>query len=159
MYLEPIFSSEDIKKQMPTESVVFDDVDDLWRTMMHTTQQAPAVVSVIQMAGLLEQLQASQGKLDEIQKGLNSYLETKRTAFPRFFFLSNDELLEILSETKDPERVQPHMKKCFEGISGLLFDDDRLIHGMLSSLLTPTALYRTVTPTPLRYPRHGLTGV
>jgi len=159
MYLEPIFSSEDIKKQMPTESVFFDDVDDLWRTMMHTTQQAPAVVSVIQMAGLLEQLQASQGKLDEIQKGLNSYLETKRTAFPRFFFLSNDELLEILSETKDPERVQPHMKKCFEGISGLLFDDDRFIHGMLSSLLTPAALYRTVTPTPLRYPRHGLTGV
>ena len=55
---------------------------------------------------LLKKLSDSAVLLDQVQKGLNDYLETKRGVFARFYFLSNDDLLSILSESKDVMRVR-----------------------------------------------------
>lgn len=56
-------------------------------------------------------------KMEAIQRALEQYLETKRHIFPRFYFISNDDLLEILGNSKKPELVQPHFKKLFDNIN------------------------------------------
>lgn len=97
---------------MPTEGRRFQKVDAMYRNIMETASQASQVLQVMSIENLKVNLMEANKLLDMVQKGLNDYLETKRSLFPRFYFLSNDELLDILSETKDPRRVVPHLSKC-----------------------------------------------
>ncbi|KAJ8974696.1 hypothetical protein NQ317_015225 [Molorchus minor] len=92
----------------------------------------PRVFETAGAEGVLEAMLHCCELLELINEGVTNYLEKKRLFFPRFFFLSNDEMLEILSETKNPLKVQPHLRKCFEAINTLEFDDKLQIWAMYS---------------------------
>lgn len=61
-------------------------------------------------------------RLGEIQRALESYMDTKRRIFPRFYFISNDDLLDILVNANEPDLLQPHLKKLFDNIYKLKFE-------------------------------------
>eukprot|EP00495_Collosphaeridae_sp_1-RS-2012_P006523 TRINITY_DN6123_c0_g1_i1.p1 TRINITY_DN6123_c0_g1~~TRINITY_DN6123_c0_g1_i1.p1 ORF type:complete len:302 (-),score=57.07 TRINITY_DN6123_c0_g1_i1:23-928(-) len=113
LHLQPIFDSADIMKQLPVEGKKFNSVDRIWRETMEKCYKNPAVLQFADNEGLLLRFREACRVLDQVQKGLSEYLNTKRKAFARFYFLSDDELLQILSQTKDVKAVQPHVKKCF----------------------------------------------
>ena len=78
LYLEPIFASDDIKKQMPEEAKRFASVDAVFKSTVAKCQADPKVLTFTRSEGLLDSLKSSFDLLELINKGLNAYLEQKR---------------------------------------------------------------------------------
>ena len=82
---------------------------------MKATFDSPKALPASTAPGLYNKLKECNKSLAVVQKGLDRFLEQKRQGFPRFYFLSNDDLLAILAENNNPLVVQPYMNKCFDG--------------------------------------------
>ena len=119
LYLQPIFTGTSIQQKLRSEANRWTQVEQIWSRVMTGTHNHPAFTAVMDKDGLLEELQKCNENLEQITLGLNKYLETKRYGFPRFFFLSNDELIGILSHTKDMDRIQEYMQKLFEYVNSV----------------------------------------
>ncbi len=48
-------------------------------------------------------------------------MEKIREAFPRLYFLSDDEVVDVLINSNDPRKLMPVVRKCFSGIQSLKF--------------------------------------
>ncbi|XP_043248669.1 dynein axonemal heavy chain 6 [Colletes gigas] len=152
LYLEAIFSAPDIQRQLPLEAKLFIEVDKFWKDLMRRTHKTPLAMPTCTQPGLLELLEENNSRLDEVMKCLEAYLETKRVAFPRFFFLSNDELLEILAQTKNPHAVQRHLQKCFDAIYRLEFEAKESNIGEVEEMVLTTNIVAMISPEGERVP-------
>ena len=120
IYLESIFmSGGDISKQLPEEYVLFVRINNDFSTTMNKFHITPKAKDTCADPEVLATINAMDEGLERIQKSLDQYLETKRMVFPRFYFVSDDDLLEILGQSRDPMAVQRHIKKCYEGVHTL----------------------------------------
>lgn len=105
MYLESIFIGGDIRSQLPEEAKKFDKINDTFKKIMQDTAKNPKIKDSCHAPNRLEDFISLSEGLEKCQKSLNDYLDSKRNAFPRFFFISDDELLSILGSS-DPTCVQ-----------------------------------------------------
>eukprot|EP01083_Nonionella_stella_P177342 623003_1 len=124
IYLESIFmGSDEIRRQLPTETASFTVVNKEWKVAMNEWNSIKIAKTVCLLDGQFDRFISMQKALEKIQRSLNDYLETKRMAFPRFYFLSDDDLLSILGHSKQPNKIQKHIKKLFAGIHQLILKE------------------------------------
>ncbi|XP_042887569.1 cytoplasmic dynein 2 heavy chain 1-like [Penaeus japonicus] len=120
VYLEPIFG----RGALPNEQGRFRRVDDDFKAIMADVARDNKVVSLCKINSIRNTLTTLLDQLARCQKSLNEYLEEKRSAFPRFYFIGDDDLLEILGQATNPEVIQSHLKKLFAGIHNVRFDEE-----------------------------------
>ncbi|XP_062567134.1 dynein beta chain, ciliary-like [Saccostrea cucullata] len=124
-HLESIFiGSEDIRNQLPEDSKRFDGIDTDFKELVSEIEKYKNVVEATNQPNLYERLESLQDNLTLCEKALAEYLETKRLAFPRFYFVSSADLLDILSNGNNPTAVSRHLTKLFDSMAKLKFTQD-----------------------------------
>ncbi|XP_033960741.1 dynein axonemal heavy chain 11 [Pseudochaenichthys georgianus] len=123
-HLNSIFTnSHDIRCQLANDAERFQGIHSDFQTLMTEVVQNSNMVEVTNQPGFLENLETLQQRLSVCEKALAEYLETKRLTFPRFYFVSASDLLEIVSKGTQPKQVTRHLLKLFDNIADLRFKD------------------------------------
>ncbi|KAJ3613107.1 hypothetical protein NHX12_019361, partial [Muraenolepis orangiensis] len=125
VYLEGIFTgSADIKHLLPVETQRFQNISAEFLTLMKKVTKSPLVMDVLNIQGVQRSLERLADLLGKIQKALGEYLERERSSFPRFYFVGDEDLLEIIGNSKNVPKLQKHFKKMFAGVSSILLNED-----------------------------------
>jgi dynein heavy chain 2 len=117
LHLEPVF----VKKTLPEHQASFDAVDFEFRKILKDLKDSKRAAYAAEFDS--ENLNKILQKLDQLNRVLNAFLEKKRDSFSRFYFIGDEDLLEIIGlASEDATVVQAHLKKLFQGVHSVKFD-------------------------------------
>ena len=120
--LESIFlASADIRSQLPDDTKRFEGLDSEFKELMKDAINEPNVTNVCNVDGRFESLQSMMQRLDQCQKSLNEYLDQKKKIFPRFYFVSNVALLDMLANGTNPPKIMKYLGDCYDSLDELVF--------------------------------------
>ncbi|MGH0147735.1 UNVERIFIED_CONTAM: hypothetical protein FKN15_039853 [Acipenser sinensis] len=136
-HLQSIFTnSEDIRNQLVQDAKRFEGINLDFQNLMAAVVKTSNVIDVTNQMGFLEKLEVLQQRLSICEKALAEYLETKRLTFPRFYFVSAMDLLEIVSKGTQPKQVTRHLLKLFDNLADLKFKENEVEGDMQSTIGT-----------------------
>lgn len=137
--LEVIFlKSEDIQNKLRNEYQEFQDLNIKFREEMKNAWDYNTMIDVCTDERKITILDLSE-KISLCQKALDNYLETKKQKFPRFYFVSNDTLLNMLASADYPNLINKNIKDCFDGIKSWRMEPldennkSKIVHAMNSA--------------------------
>nr|XP_042907190.1 dynein axonemal heavy chain 2 isoform X1 [Parasteatoda tepidariorum]XP_042907240.1 dynein axonemal heavy chain 2 isoform X1 [Parasteatoda tepidariorum] len=116
--LEVIFSVQVGQAELSKESPQFQEVITLWADVSNVIKSVKLAWQTCHEEGFVDRLYELNRKIEDIQQSLNFYLDSKRRVFPRFYFISNDDLLTIIGLQKSTA-IQPYLKKLFDSLHRL----------------------------------------
>jgi len=126
-----LLGSADIKQQLPNEYSKFVSIDSDFCSLMQKVAHKPGVLEVLSFVNEQNMSRLAEN-LEKVQRALGDYLERQRQGFSRFYFVGDEDLLEIIGNSKDPVKIQRHMSKMFAGIASLTLDPEETISSMVS---------------------------
>lgn len=131
--LEIVFTLPGIQFKMPEELTLFKSVNKSWRETMMEVHSNPHAISVLIKSGRLEEFKQSNKCLETVKNMMGDYLNSRRLFFPRLFFLSDNELIHLLTtQPKNAQIVESHLQNLFDSVAKL-----ELTEMDLASLLEP----------------------
>jgi len=116
-FLENLFiHSDEVKKELPKESIKFIDIDKEVRNILADGFKHKKALDFCNQEYVFPSLEKVQEELTVCEKALNEFMDSKRMAFPRFYFVSPADLLDILSNGNNPGKVMIHMPKIISAM-------------------------------------------
>jgi dynein heavy chain 1 len=120
VYLEGIFlGTSDIKGRLPVEWSRFRSVDGEFISLMRRITSRPFAMEILNIDNVDRTLERLDVTMNTTQRALGEYLWTQRNDFSRFYFLGDDDLLEIIGNSGRTSIVTSHIGKMFSGLGGV----------------------------------------